>query len=228
MDIAEVSVNKSCCGIINSLLQSLDCLSSPISDLLELKDGSALVEIMECFENAFGCYTNRDTNYLYIKQWLTKQGVYIGRGRTVDELLKSGRSWHLVLLCYAITTVFLKNNDYLRKKFRSYNFNVKESDLISIVLFTKWKLCEEEIELKEIEILKQKNKLEVIQNESANIQLENNELHNEVVSLRARITELQKEAKKVEEEHKILVARLIAELSQEKFKTMNTTIEYNL
>lgn len=228
MDIAETTVLNTCCSLINSLLKSLDCLSTPIEDLKDLKDGSVLVEIMESFDNAFGLYFDRKTNYSFIKQWLKRQGIDLGRNRTVDEILKSGERGHLTMLSYAITTVFLKNDKYLKKKFKSYKLNVSQSDLIAISLYTKWKLCEEEVEVKEMSILKQNNRLDIILNDNQSIQKQNNDLIDKLAKLNKTVTQLQNEAKKKEEEHKVMVARLIAELSHQKFKTMTTSIEYNL
>ena len=44
-------VNHICCDILNRLLGSLNCFSAPISDLNELSNGVALVELIECYED---------------------------------------------------------------------------------------------------------------------------------------------------------------------------------
>ena len=228
MDFAETYVLNSCCEIINSLLKSMDCLSAPIDSLSDLKDGSVLVEIMESFDNAFDLYFNRKTNYSFIKSWLKRQGIDLGPKRSVSEILVTGERAHMTMLCYAIATVFIKNETYLKKKFKSYKLNVSKSDLLSITLYTKWKLCEEEVEVKEMSILKQNHRLDIIVNDCQSVQKQNNDLIDEVAKLKASITELQNEMKKKEEEHKIRVARLIAELSARKFEQMTKSFEYNL
>lgn len=228
MDFAETYVMNSCVEIINSLLKSMDCLSAPIETLTDLKDGSVLVEIMESFDNAFDLYFDRKTNYSFIKSWLKRQGIDLGPKRSVNEILNSSEKAHITMLCYAIATVFIKNETYLKKKFKSYRLNVSKSALICITLYTKWKLCEEEVEVKEMAILKQNHRLDIILNDCQSVQKQNNDLVDEVAKLRTRITELQNEMKKKDEEHKIMVARLIAELSHKKFEQMTKSFEYNL
>ena len=164
----------------------------------------------------------------FIKQWLRRHGIDLGRNRTVDEILRSGERAHLTMLCYAISTVFIKNDKYLRKKFKSYKLNVSQSELISITLYTKWKLCEEEIEVKEMSILKQNHRLDIILNDNQSLQKQNNDLIDELAKLKTKVSQIQIEAKKKEEENRVMTARLIAELSHQKFKTMTTAIEYNL
>ena len=218
MEIAQVSVNKTCCVIINRLLISLNCLSSPVNDLTELHDGCALVEIIESFESAYGLCTKHDSNYSFIKKWLTKQGVFLGRNRTVDEILKGGQIFHLAMLCYAITTVFLKHDKFLRRRIPNYNFQVNDKDMVEIVLYTKWKLCEEEVDLKS-------NEISILRHEISTVYNENSLLKNEISDLNNKVKDLKNDIKKKDEEYKITVARLIAELSHEKYKQMEASNE---
>ena len=161
-------------------------------------------------------------------QWLRRQGIDLGRNRTVDEILRSAEKAHLTMLSYAIVTVFIKNDKYLKKKLKSYKLNVSQSELMSITLYTKWKLCEEEVEVKEMSILKQNHRLDIILNDNQTLQKQNNDLIDDLAKMKKKLSEIQNEAKKKEEDHRVMVSRLIAELSHQKFKTMTTSIEYNI
>lgn len=203
--MADCLVNKLCCAILNRLLATLNCFSAPISDLHQLSDGVALVELIECFEDITLLKSDSPdreplhreaaaSNTDYIEQWLHAEGILLATKRSIrdifGEIERSNREIGLFVnsdasmgnivkqqqmliysrsiayisaLCYAIFSIFLKHESHFRRIVPKYNFAVADDEMLHLQFYTKWKLTEEELLLKELELMKQKDINELLE-----------------------------------------------------------------
>ncbi|KAJ6217068.1 hypothetical protein RDWZM_008225 [Blomia tropicalis] len=218
----EQLINRICCNIINRLLISLNCFSTPINDLHQLDDGVILVELIECFEDTMFVKipkfnqnndkvrtalsrTRAISNMDYVEKWLQTEGVSIDSKRSIKEIfaeirrssqelnnflntftkdeLNDGTSLGSMLhkqqiaiygrsiayisaLCYTIFTIFLKNGEQFRRIYKDYDFQVQPDELLHILFYTKWKLTEEELLLKDLEHMRLKDAYDLIEIEN--------------------------------------------------------------
>lgn len=206
-------VNHICCDILNRLLGSLNCFSAPISDLNELSNGVALVELIECYEDVTLIKSSdrkRDaihrsqtnSNIDFIEKWLKVEGINMDIKRSIREIfceiersnqelfefmqshgelqVKNIVNQHRLMiysrsiayisaLCYAIITIFLKQDKQFKNAIPTYNFHVTDDEMLHIMFYTKWKLTEEELLLKDLELMKLKDANELLEIEIKNL-----------------------------------------------------------
>jgi hypothetical protein len=183
-DEINLSIDLICCEIINKLLLSLKCDLKPINSLYNkrFRDGSVFVALIEKFENAFNEKIDNKSkgNYCFIENWFTKYGIQLHNNRTVAELLATDRLTYLALICYVVISVFLKYNTYIGRRIPGYVFSVDLKQLMLIVKFSKWKLCEEELRIVDKQLIKQREQIRALKIENEALRSTSIGLMNEI------------------------------------------------
>jgi hypothetical protein len=183
-DEINLSIDLICCEIINKLLLSLKCDLKPINSLYNkrFRDGSVFVALIEKFENAFNEKIDNKSkgNYYFIGNWFTKYGIQLHNNRTVAELLATDRLTYLALICYVVISVFLKYNTYIGRRIPGYVFSVDLKQLMLIVKFSKWKLCEEELRIVDKQLIKQREQIRALKIENEALRSTSIGLMNEI------------------------------------------------
>jgi hypothetical protein len=183
-DEINLSIDLICCEIINKLLLSLKCDLKPINSLYNkrFRDGSVFVALIEKFENAFNEKIDNKSkgNYYFIENWFTKYGIQLHNNRTVAELLATDRLTYLALICYVVISVFLKYNTYIGRRIPGYVFSVDLKQLMLIVKFSKWKLCEEELRIVDKQLIKQREQIRALKIENEALRSTSIGLMNEI------------------------------------------------
>lgn len=77
---------------------------------------------------------------------------------------------YISALCYAIITIFLKHKTQFVHTVPGYNFQVADNELLHILFYTKWKLTEEELLIKDLEYMRLKDRLEMLEIEKKRLE----------------------------------------------------------
>ncbi|OTF76975.1 hypothetical protein BLA29_006602, partial [Euroglyphus maynei] len=70
---------------------------------------------------------------------------------------------YIAALCNAIITIFLRYDQIFRLFVPNYNFKVYDDELLHIFFYTKWKLTEEELLLKDLEYMHLKDRCDLLE-----------------------------------------------------------------
>ncbi|XP_027198228.2 uncharacterized protein LOC113792529 [Dermatophagoides pteronyssinus] len=70
---------------------------------------------------------------------------------------------YIAALCYAIITIFIRYDQIFRQFITNYNFKVHDDELLHILFYTKWKLTEEELLLKDLEYMHLKDRCDLLE-----------------------------------------------------------------
>ncbi|KAH9405579.1 hypothetical protein TYRP_001433 [Tyrophagus putrescentiae] len=73
---------------------------------------------------------------------------------------------YISALCYAIFTIFLKHDEQFKRLIPGFRFTVEPDELLHILFYTKWKLTEEELLIKDLEFMRLKDSADLLEIEN--------------------------------------------------------------
>lgn len=216
-EITDSIVKRNCVKTINVLLSSMNCISPEINSLNDLTDGSVLAELIDNFELVFSQTGKWYDNYSYINNWLDKHGFVLPNGtESVKKMLKSGNQNDLIMICYVIATIFIKNYDDLSKKIERFRMLIDMNSLIGINCYLKWKLLEDELIIKRNEVIrlqKRVKKLKKLKHDFNTVNAKQQQHKTVVENMKNSINN---SSNSVDDIQKIRLDKLIADLVIEK------------
>lgn len=217
-EITDSIVKHNCVKMINELLSSINCISPEINSLNDLTDGSVLAELIDNFELVFSQTGKWYDNYSYINNWLDKHGFVLPNGtESVKQMLKSGNQNDLIMMCYVIATIFMKNYDDLNKKIGKFRMLIDMNSLIGINCYLKWKLLEDKLIIKRNEVIRLKKlvkKLKKLKHDLNVVNVEQQQQHKAVVENMEN--SINNSSNSVDDIQKIRLDKLITDLVIEK------------
>lgn len=100
-----------------------------------------------------------------LEQLMLQEGCNFSTAHIVAQqrVVNYGRSIaYIATLCYALFTIFLKHEALFCEAWpKRYRFTISSDELLHILFYTKWKLTEEELLIKDLEVMRLKDALEM-------------------------------------------------------------------